>query len=645
MEANDQLTSPGNRDEKAGPASLVVIILTLAVAFFLSQSNFNSWIKLFGCLVDAAFVVLGAPWVRRRVERLLDLGIDFARTIHPPRPPVPVIVAGGVGVALVATLTVVVTWPRPHPELPPGCPEPSEVRVLTSTDSQEWVRRLFDAYARSTDTAGDRCPTVHPVVYAAPTAAAISALATTWNGNDTQNPLRDIGPRPDVWLPDAAADVAAMLSLARRSGYQLPVPVSGTAVTPGAVTSIGSSPIVLAARGAPPASWPDAFTAGTGLAAADPNLSTTGEFAMVSYLRGGTGFVGPTEARHRVQAVATSAAALGADSVTSLCQAGRDPTTTAVITSRQLWQLYGTGGPLAATCPGGRPDFTGWSEAPAGDGLVLDHPLVVPTWTWLEPVPREAAQRIQTWLRGQDGKAALNEAGLDAAALGATCLAPGATFAPTSCVPVDPAAAKALYESAKSPGRVLMLMDASGSMSDPATTGGTRFSVAASAFAQALGQIGPEDEFGLWTFSGDRRAPWHPLADIAPGTAAQRTAATTALGGVKPSGNTPLYAAISAGLDQIGQAATFGRTSAVVVLTDGQDTTSGLTLQQTQAKIASVYQAKGVRLFIVAIGEAACEGAQGLSALTEGHGTCLDARLDEVSSTMAQLFESIWKGQ
>nr|WP_240943269.1 substrate-binding domain-containing protein [Planosporangium thailandense] len=633
--------------------------------------------KLVGALVDAAFTVIGVRRLRLRAERVLRLA---GRKINPwvrrhwrrwltlPFP-------GGVpfwqralGATLTVALVAVVAVRSQRTDLAAftGCPEPSEVRILTSTDSQQWAQGVFSAYARSTATgtrpggggADDRCPTVHPLVYSAPTKLVASALAAGWTTSADQNPVRDIGPRPDLWLPDASVDVGAVLALARKSGYDLPVPtvVAGqdgrVDVAPGSIASIGSSPIVIAGRTPPsgPAqstlSWSQAlataFDAGTGIVAPDPDNSTTGLFATVSYLLGEHELVGPAQARRRVQIVTDSTAIPGADSVATLCQAGHDAEATVVITSDQLWRLYSAAGALGSSCAGGRPDFAAWSAARPGDGPVLDHPLVEPTWTWNDPTQRAAAQSIRNWLSDPQGRDALAKVDLGPPV---DCLATAPTFVSTRCLRVDPQAAVRLYEAAKAPGRVLMAMDASGSMDDPVgTAGGSRFTVAGAGFAQALGQIGAQDELGLWTFPGGA-GPYRQLLGIGAGTPAHRGAAVDALRSVKPAGDTPLYRTIVDGLRAVAGSDTGSRTTALVVLTDGQDTSSGMTLQQTRDTVEALNKATGVRLFVVAIGEAACEGAQGLSALTDGHGGCLDADLDHISGTMAQLFESLWKGQ
>lgn len=663
------MTSPpdpreSDKTEKAENRSAIVLIVVLAVGLYLEQSGIDPWLKLLGALVDAAFAVLGVRRLRGHAEHLLEVAgarlrpvlrqwWAFVRAL-PGRRFIPRWSRVIAGLLTIVLLAVVLAIQSDHPgvAVAAGCTEPHEVRVLTSTDSLDWARTLFDAYARSTVPApgagperpDGRCPSVHVLVYAAPTAAVLTALAGGWTRNGTQDPVRDIGPRPDLWLPDSTVDVADVLALAQKSGYAIPLPVQGPVtgghltVNPDSVKSIGSSHIVVAQRGkvASGQALVGAFQSGAGLVAPDPGGSTTGLFAMVGYLLGGDELVGPAEVRQRVQAVTGAKQVPGEDSTTTLCRAGHDGSSTAVITSDQLWKLYTAPGGL---CSGGAPNFAGWSAGQVGDQPLLDYPLVQPTWTWTDPQQRAAAQAMRTWLLGAGSADARGKAQLGDPVQG--CLATDPTFVATPCLPVDPQKAQQAYESAKLPGRVLMVMDSSGSMNDVAGTGGSRFAVASAAFAEALGQVGAEDEVGLWTFP-DRAAPYRKLLDVGVGSAARRDQAIAALRAVRPSGDTPLYTTILAALGDVATSADPAQTRAVVVLTDGQDTSSGTTLKATRDKLAAI---SGVRLFIVAIGDAACEGDQGLGALTEGHGGCFDAGLNEIAGTMAQLFESLWKGQ
>jgi len=649
------------RDENLGAATLIGV---LAAGLFLEQSDIDPWLKLLGALVDAAIAVIGVA----RLSSLLGFTTTKVwswapRWWRPGHRPIP-LRSKLMGVLVVASMAIAATalGMRGDQGAPPpatGCAEPSEVSVLTSTDSEDWVRGLFDAYVRA--TAQTSCPTAHAQVFTAPAALAASAMASGWAANDAQVPLRDIGPRPDLWLPDSSADVGAVLKLAARSGYALPVPAlvddsaKRVTVTPEAVTSIGSSELVVARRDAaartesvsqPPAA---AFDSDAGVVAPDPSASTTGRFAMVSYLRAGHGLLGTAPARRRVQ-IATADSVAGMDSVTALCMAGRAAGTTAVVTSLQLWRLFTAGSAESPSpadgCPNGRPDFTGWSAARPDSEVVLDHPLVVPTWTATDPRQFAAAQRVRDWLQSRAGRDAVAAAALSPPV---DCVSPGYAlgggFTPSRCLPVDPESAQELYDSAKTPGRVLMVMDTSRSMGQTVPGGhDTRLRLATAAFGQAIGQIGGQDELGLWIFPARSDPPHRKLLEIGTGTAQRRTAAVTALRNLEPQGATPLYRTLLDGLTSVTSGVTAGHTTALVVLTDGQDT-DHLGLGPVREAIAAKSEATGVRVYIVAIGDAACAGSQDLSSLIDGHGGCIDADFDHISDTMARLFESLWKGQ
>jgi Mg-chelatase subunit ChlD len=272
--------------------------------------------------------------------------------------------------------------------------------------------------------------------------------------------------------------------------------------------------------------------------------------------------------------------------------------------------------------------------------------LVVPTWTATDPRQFAAAQRVRDWLPSPAGRAALATAALSSPV---DCVSTGFAldggFTPNRCLPVDPESAQELFDSAKTPGRVLMVMDTSGSMGQAAPGGhDTRLQLATAAFGQAIGQIGGQDELGLWMFPARSDPPHRTLLQIGAGTVQRRTTAVTALRNLKPQGNTPLYRTLLDGLTAVTSGAAAGHTTALVVLTDGQDT-DHMDAGTVRDAIAAKSAATGVRVYVVAIGDAACAGSQALSSLIDGHGSCIDADFDHISDTMARLFERLWKGQ
>jgi hypothetical protein len=629
--------------------AVVLLIAVLALGLFLEQSNINAWLRMFGAVIDAVFAVVGGQLLAYGpvpLDKIVKVPVDIWHALVKRRGRSMTVAA--VVVAIGVPLAVVMAWPATPRLVATGCPEPLELRVLTSTDGQAWVGILLDQYTRSTaknaDAGSGRCPTVHPVVYSAPRPQAAQAMAASWATNGTQDPLRDIGPRPDIWLPDSQLDVADVMTQAPANWYAPPVPNA-----PVAVTSIGFSPIVVAGRNSSTSAAVSALTSsqalasvfgpGSGVLAADPDTSTTGLLAMVDYLRNGTGTVTSALAHQRVQAVTGSAGAAGSDSVTALCQAGNSRSTaSAVITSDQLWQLYSTDNGLRNTCPDGAPDFTTWSRAAAEtDAPVLDHPLVEPTWTWGNVAVRDRVQDLRNWLRSGDGVSALSQVHLQPAA---RCQTTPLPF--VGCGPADLKPFRTLYNAAKSPGRVLFVMDESGSMESPVPSGGSRFGVARAGLVQSLGLIGYQDQFGLWAFPGPKSQDHVALlSDIDVLTPKRRDDAVAALAHPNLGGDTPLYSNIVDGIKAVTSNGAAGHKTALVVLTDGQDTGHGKSRENAQAQIDA---ATGTEVYIVAIGEAACHGPRGLGALTAGHGDCYDTSYNEISNTMARLFESLWKG-
>jgi hypothetical protein len=151
------------------------------------------------------------------------------------------------------------------------------------------------------------------------------------------------------------------------------------------------------------------------------------------------------------------------------------------------------------------------------------------------------------------------------------------------------------------------------------------------------------DEFGLWVFQGSGRPP-RQLVPVGPGGAEvngvpRRDATVRALGAVRPTGNTPLYRAIVGATGALGPADP-GRIDAVVVLTDGEDYGSGI----TAAAMVNAVRATGVRVFVVAIGEASC-GAPALAEVTRvSAGGCVQASPGDLDAELRELFRLLWGG-
>ena len=159
----------------------------------------------------------------------------------------------------------------------------------------------------------------------------------------------------------------------------------------------------------------------------------------------------------------------------------------------------------------------------------------------------------------------------------------------------------------------------------------------------SLHLAGPkQDDVGLWVFPGAVPGGHQELVPIAQAQPGQVAAVSQSLTRVVPNGGTPLYRTMvdSAASVGPGDSAT---TSAAVIITDGEDTSSGLTPQSTAAQLPA-----GTRLIVLTLGEVRCNGP-GLSALTTASSRveCVDADTDAagLSARLDAVLDDIWSGR
>ena len=152
-----------------------------------------------------------------------------------------------------------------------------------------------------------------------------------------------------------------------------------------------------------------------------------------------------------------------------------------------------------------------------------------------------------------------------------------------------------------------------------------RFAVAAAAVSRSLradvrpGRVRTVGLPGIGSGAPGQLVPVGPGGAEVNGVP-RRDATVRALGAVRPSGNTPLYRAIVDGVAALSPADP-GRIDALVVLTDGEDHGSGM----TAAAMVTAVRGTGVRVFVVAIGEASC-GAPAIRDVTRvTAGGCVQA--------------------
>jgi Ca-activated chloride channel family protein len=159
--------------------------------------------------------------------------------------------------------------------------------------------------------------------------------------------------------------------------------------------------------------------------------------------------------------------------------------------------------------------------------------------------------------------------------------------------------------------RVLLLLDVSGSMGEPAQgdNGPTKLDLAKQAIAGALDEFERDDEIGLRIFStnlGDaQNEDWLDLVPISP-VAGNGESMRQRLTSLVPTNGTPLYTATRQSYDDMLSEFDPSRINAVVLLTDGKNDDDrnndleGL-LQRLRAQ-AEGESAKPVRIFAIAYG-------------------------------------------
>jgi Ca-activated chloride channel homolog len=221
----------------------------------------------------------------------------------------------------------------------------------------------------------------------------------------------------------------------------------------------------------------------------------------------------------------------------------------------------------------------------------LDYPLTV-----LPGATRDqaaAAQAVAVTLGGDTYRDRLAQVGLRAAdgSTGAGFAAPKGAPAgsPPNTPAPDPAALGKLlstWTALLAPGRILTVIDVSGSMARPvpAAGGATRDQVAVEAARRGLGLLDDTWAVGLWIFSTqlDGGNDWKELVPVGV-LSGQRQQLAQALPTIQPklNGGTGLYNTVLAAYKNVQASWDPGRVNSILIMTDGKNEDApGLTLDQ-----------------------------------------------------------------
>jgi Ca-activated chloride channel family protein len=542
-----------------------------------------------------------------------------------------------------------------------SCEDPTEVAVMVPEDGAAGFAAVADAFERASVTPFS-CPRYHVTTFGMGWPALRTAFESGWGaaaGQDGAASL-DLGPRPDVWLAESRAQTDIVAPRGAGNGFTVsePILVAGSplvlavpephAEALGATTGPGDTVQELMAA---------AGTAGLDVVRANPDASFAAALHTERLYAGSE-----TGAREALEldlghALERAGLPLGTDGAL-LCRLDElsraAPPRVAVLTSERALVDRGAACPASAAGGSDAALVPFYPDSAVG----LDYRAARLTWSDAEPSERRAAAATAfvEWLGTSAGQEALDrrvgvrrlggqppsdEDGPLPVLQDAPDVEPGAGVAHARVVSTEEQ-----YRAARRPARVLVLVDSSASMGRPADGDRLRINVAERGVLGALSHLSGSDEVGVWSFSGDAGSSPRPVLDMTASEVAEREAPELLREELRPQGHTPLYDAIDATTSELirmdPDGASRGHLSALVVLTDGENLPGGGPGAELSAtdlvRSARSEAAAGVRVYVVAVGEASCQVSDLRRIAAEWDGECWDSSFGELEGTLAGLF-------
>ncbi|MDQ0600330.1 Mg-chelatase subunit ChlD [Streptomyces canus] len=518
------------------------------------------------------------------------------------------------------------------------CPPPLELRVLTDPDLAPSVTAATDAYLTSdANTTGDGCRRSGITVYSAGSADTVAALgqdSVAWQEprDEESNPQRDVGPQPDVWIPASPADAARVAALQDTDAVAELKPDD---------EPFAHSPVVLAVPdriaakslgdrvGLPLSRMIDHLRVRDENAAVrrpDPEFADAALLATI-----GLYDTANTDAAGAEQKVAQPGppAPTGADLLCALPEDNAVDDRTAALVPEFLLR---SGVACERT-----------TRTPRTAQYPNDVPGVQPTFVRVrweggdrdESARDRAAEDFRAWLTGKEGRAVF--AGDGFRSTDGELRSPLAAGVLPDPEPLDESAGAGemtdvleRYRAAHGPGRVLYLLDSSGSMAGlwKGPSGGPGL------LKQSLGGLGGKDEYAVWGVSGtsgDRR--YETVLAFGPHTRKEAERAVDTRAEVRDAQADP-HAALLAALDEMAERGTADdRPQLIVHITDGEDDTA-LTAGNLDDVLTRARSAK-IPVATVSLDSAGCDPTAPAAriAIASG-GRCLDAG-DDLGAALA----------
>jgi Ca-activated chloride channel family protein len=518
------------------------------------------------------------------------------------------------------------------PVLPDGC---VGLAVTASSEKAALLTQIAADFNRSGAEVDGRC--VRATVTSKSSGAAMDALARGWNE-------RLDGPRPDVWTP--ASSTWSVLLQQRLTDRDAPD------LVPDDVEGIAWSPLVIAmprpmaeALGWPktPIGWADVFRltrdpSGWGaeghpewgafkLGKTNPNFSTSGLNSLIGTYFAATGLssdlsldrIGEKKVVDFVEGVESSVVHYGDISLTFLANLQRADdrgegltyVSAVAIEEKSVWD-YNQGNPSgdpATLGDHGKPSVPLVAIYPKEGTLASDHPWVTLNAPWVDDAKRAASDAFFAFLRQPPQQRRFQEFAFRDAerrpgplitqANGLLPDQPSVVLTPPSPPVVD--AIQRSWGEVRKRARVLLLMDVSGSMGDPAGGGLSKLERAKQAAIDSLRLFEPDDEVGLWVFTTDLAGGRDyvevvPISPVGPNLSRLRDEIRSLV----PLNGTPLYTSIGAATDAVRRGFDPDRINGVVVLTDGRNEDPNNT--DLQGLLDQLDSELNVRVFPIAYG-------------------------------------------
>ena len=484
------------------------------------------------------------------------------------------------------------------------------VDAAVSSEKADLMRDLAQTFNGSDQArVGDRCVFVRP-------ASVASGLATTLLSTGWDEAAE--GPRPVIWSPASSAWGAILNQrLADQGQPEIAPPGTPFMVTPLVIampkpmadaigypdTPIGFTDILAMARDKE--GWATFGHPEWGqfrLGKTNPNFSTSGLSALLAQYYAATGKIADLsledlnnpEVEKFSRGVESAVVHYGDTTLTFLNNWYRTDergTSLTYVSAAAVEEKsvidYNRGDPDGVLEAGEEPvppKIPLVAIYPKEGTLFSDSPFFILDAEWVSDEQREAAQLFTDFVQQPENQERVLEFGFRP---GNTEVAVGAPI--TAEFGVDPDQPQTLLEVPEPPvmvaaldkwaqqrksARVLLVMDVSGSMGDPAANGtrDTKLDLAKSAAIEALDQFKEQDEVGLRIFSTDLQ-PEEPMdyIDLVPigPIGEQRERIASSIRSLIPTAGTPLYTVAQDSYDLMRDNFAPERINAVVLLTDG----------------------------------------------------------------------------